>query len=217
MGRTKKVKDEIVKTPSGEHTLGIVTHSEASFEPLDKTDNKKDATRRGTVKVMGETIVVPKAKHKLFDTQVVIGNEQNSFISQALSEYFKFGTCGYRENIKRWDFPLAIGDKMKRHNVYREYFHRLDDGKMIMIDLFNEKTSVKEILRIKAHLEELGFRYTYILGGEVPNDEWKELVFKTRLAKLDPKAKDYPSFYVPKTLEEAKFGGHKDPTPQVGY
>ena len=74
-----------------------------------------------------------------------------------------------------------------------------------MIDVFNKGTSIAEINRIKAHLEAIGFKYTYILGGETMNPE---KIFGVRLKKLNPKSSDYPKIKVPKSLEEAGFIGH---------
>jgi len=78
-------------------------------------------------------------------------------------------------------------------------------AKGIMVDVFDKGTKVSEINRIKAHLETIGFSYTYIIGGD-PMDS--KVFFEKRLAKLDPKSPSYPKISVPKDLTQAGFVGH---------
>jgi len=207
MGRPRKaVAEKVERTPSGEHALGVFDGNKP--EP---TNRLEEIRREKLVESRKPFIGVKPKKRIPFDVQVVVGDEQNSWISTTMANYFGFKTCGYRGPVKRWDFPLSIKDKFKRHEVYREYFFRVN-GKMLMVDLFDKGTPKSEINRIKAHLEALGFQYTYWIGGEdYGNEKQIETVYKDRVAPLDKKSKDYPVIKVPRTLQEANFGGHVNP------
>jgi hypothetical protein len=141
-----------------------------------------------------------KTKSTLFDAQVPEDDDSFSYITQAFCSYFKLGPVGFKSGVTGWNFPKSIKDKTKRHSVKRQYFHQ-----GIMVDVFNKGTKVEEINKIKAHLEAIGFKYTYILGGETLDPE---KIFGKRLAKFDPKSPNYPKIKVPMSLEEAGFVGY---------
>ncbi len=79
-----------------------------------------------------------------------------------------------------------------------------------MVDVFDKGTPIKSILKIKAHLEKLNFKYTYVIGGEegINSEEWVNLVFGKRLQKLDAKEVEKMGIVVPKTQAEADYIGH---------
>lgn len=202
-GKSRK-KPEVVKSENsrGEaHLIGLKKNPRAQVKTgqesleQDAIKAKNEAIEREKSKV----ITKKKPGKELFPVSVEVGNEPNSWISTMMADFFGFTTCGFKENVKRWDFPKAIGDPYKRHIVYRQYFY-----KQIMVDVFDKKTPVKEILRIKAHLEKLGFTYTYVIGGE---EAKAEIIFGERLIKTPKKILE--KVIVPKSLEQAGFAGHQ--------
>jgi hypothetical protein len=208
MGRKRKDRtlevDKTIKPLEGKsgktYISTVIPHnnllSEGMTSRIEELDQEKALERK------------PKGFKKQKDVpsnQLVVNyTEDSAFISEGIAKHFGFESCGFRDGIQRWDFPSAIGDKFKRHKVYRQYFYRVN-GKQVMVDAFNAKTPLSEINRIKSHLESLGFVYTYVIGGE-PFDA--EVVFGERLKPIDVKSKDYVAPRVPKNLEEAKFAGH---------
>jgi hypothetical protein len=138
-------------------------------------------------------------KSKLFDSQVAPDEDHFTWITQMFCDYFKLGPIGFKSNITAWNFPKAIGETKKTHKVKRQYTSR-----GIMVDVFDKGTKLFEINRIKAHLESIGFSYTYVIGGDALDEK---LIFEKRLKKLDPKATDYPKIKVPKDLAQAGFAG----------
>lgn len=138
-------------------------------------------------------------KAKLFDSQVAPDEDHFTWITQMFCQYFKLGPVGFKSNITAWNFPKAIGEVKKTHKVKRQYTSR-----GIMVDVFNKGTKLSEINRIKAHLEAIGFNYTYVIGGDEMDEN---LIFDKRLKKFDPKAADYPKIKVPKDLAQAGFAG----------
>jgi len=138
-------------------------------------------------------------KSKLFDSQVAPDEDHFTWITQMFCNYFKLGPVGFKSNVTGWNFPKAIGETKKTHRVKRQYTSR-----GIMVDVFDKGTKLSEINRIKAHLEAIGFTYTYVIGGDSLDEK---LIFEKRLKKLDPKSADYPKIKVPKDLVQAGFAG----------
>lgn len=212
MGRPRKIKSDTAlnNTPSGKHVFKTVQQGEKvkPEDPIEAKNAEKAQEAKLKAKANANPAIIKQERKvkPIFETQLLKGYEKNSWISNAFEKFFGILTCGYRENVKRWDFPYSIEDKFKRHCVYRQYFY-----KKVMVDIFDKGTPISEIRRIKAHLEALGFTYTYVIGGEegIGSDEWATEVFENRLKPLDPKAQNYPKFHVPTNLEEAKFAGHQ--------
>lgn len=113
-------------------------------------------------------------------------------VSRLLDTFFKLNHPAYTEGISDWNFPHAVGDRTKRHKVGRRYANG------VFVDVFNAETPQAEIDRIKAHMDTLGHRYTYVKGGEDwKADDYGKLVFEERLKPSGKKVK------VPTNLTEA--------------
>jgi len=206
MAKGKGNKDgKTFKSTSGEHLLGVrenpkVKATSRSEKPVDPVQQKNDEIAQERQKVISKV----KPSKANFPIIHVEGDERLNWVSKEMAQFFGFESCGGRDGITRWDFPKAIGDNFKRHTVFRQYAY-----KQIMVDVFDKGTPKKEILRIKAHLENLGYTYTYIVGGEpgdVPMEKYIKLVFTKRMEKSNQALlkKNTP----PQSLSEAGFAGH---------
>ena len=176
-------------------------------DPIQKKDAEIQAEKDKSVL---KTKVKPG--HGVFETKTFTEEETGAFgfLTRAVREHFKLTDAIYKENISRWDFPHAIGDLWKKHTIKRQY---PQPSVKLFIDAFNSKDSQAEINRIKAHMEALGFRYTYFRGGDAVADkdgftskEFMKLLFVDRLKPLDPKTLKEP-VKIPTTLEQAGVNG----------
>lgn len=117
------------------------------------------------------------------DRQYAYGNDKLFYISRAVDNFYGRDHATWKHAVTDWNFPYAVGDKKKTHVVARWYC--VD----VYVDVFDEGTPKSEIERIKAHMEAIGKRYTYTIGGE-KGDKWDnpeelgKLLFEKRLPPL---------------------------------
>ena len=189
----KKKQESLVKTsPSGKHIVAKVENK--AVVALIKGVEKKEP-----IQAKNEEIAKEKASAKqkqagrevLFNTITSMEQEAGkfAFISDAVKKHFKLTEVFYTDKLRRWDFPYEIGSKFKRHTIFRKY-----QQVGLFVDIFDAKTSKAEINRIKAHMDALNLKYTYVLGGDVAfddngfiTDKFCKLLFEERLAPLDVK------------------------------
>ena len=185
-------KNNVVNEETGDKFL------QTTVKPGQKTEAEPIQTAKDEIRHEREQSKFP-TKAKLFDAQVGPDEDHFTWITQMFCEHFKLGPVGFKSNVTAWNFPKAIGEAKKTHKVKRQYTSR-----GIMVDVFDKGTKLSEINRIKAHLEAIGFNYTYVVGGD-PLDA--KLIFEKHLKKLDPKDANYPKIKVPKDLAQAGFAG----------
>ncbi|MDE2102287.1 MAG: hypothetical protein KGL39_33890 [Patescibacteria group bacterium] len=206
----RRKKETAFETPSKRHVSTTVTNEKAN--KLFGNTEKKDP-----IQAKNEEIAKEKARSEkktgikandkvLFETKTYLEEDTNplNYITMAVKEYFKLDSAIFKDWMTRWDFPKDTKEKTKRHKVWRHYCQETVN---ILVDAFDKKTPISEINRIKAHLESIGFKYTYFVGGESYadengriSDEFKKLLFVTRLKPLD---KSKMKMDVPQSLEEA--------------
>ncbi len=141
--------------------------------------------------------------------QAVVGHDTGalSWLTPILCAFFRMVDVGYKKGLRIWNFPPDVDNPKKKHTVMFQYYYQIK-GKYLLIDVFDDNTKDTKIKLIKAWLEALGYRYTYIMGSDTEMaakdpEKFANLVFDTRLKELDRKAKDYPKFKVPQTYAEA--------------
>jgi hypothetical protein len=205
----KAKQSRTFNTPSGKHPVAKAEIPQAQKIVGEKKSNdpiqaKNEAIAKEKEKSQAKTHV--KSNSKLFETQTFQVQETGplEFITRSVKEHFKLTEVHFKENLIRWDFPKKIGSIREAHTVKRIY-----PQVKLYIDVFNAKDPQSEIDRIKAHMEALGLKYTYIKGGDAPVDkdgqiteEFKKLLFDTRLKPIDIKTLKTP-VRVPKNEEEA--------------
>ena len=139
MGRRPGSKNK-VKTDNVE----ISIHENPSVKPTVEADPVQQKNKE-ILKERSKVITKQKPGKQLFHVEVMDGGDERlNWLSKAMAEYFGFASCGFRDGIKRWDFPHSIKDKFKRHIVFRQYAY-----KNIMVDVFDKGTPLAEIKRIK--------------------------------------------------------------------
>lgn len=127
-------------------------------------------------------------------------------------KHFGVQEVAYRKRLRMWNFPPDGDNPKKKHEVMLQFFYQIDE-RFVCLDVFDDKTPQKKIDIIKAWLERIGYRYTYITGSDIPKQsdqkKFSDLVFVQRLKLMNPKDKNYPEFKVPQTYREAglSFGG----------
>ena len=205
MGRRKgsRNKSKTIVTERG-HIAAMGKNPAVQKSSAEKAVAEPIKTKNAAIESERSKVVTKKRPVPLFDVQITDGDEKLNWLSKAMQQHFGFVNCGFRDGIRQWNFPTTIGDKFKRHTVFRQYYYR-----QIMVDVFDKGTSVKEIKRIKAHLEKLGHTYTYILGGEpvgMTMEVYMEEVFGRRMKRSSEAVMN--KVKVPQSLAEANFAGH---------
>jgi hypothetical protein len=142
--------------------------------------------------------------------QFVSGTDSGvlAWLNPMICEQFGLKDVGYKKALRTWNFPPGLDDE-KVHTVYLQSYHQIE-GRYLLIDFFDSGTPTKSIMLIKAWLEKLGYRYTYIIGGDLPkvddvdaHGKFMKLIFEDRLKPMDEKDKNYPKFKIPWTLKDA--------------
>lgn len=209
--KKKPGKSEVFETPSKRHVTAKIqpaevkkiTGQEEKKEPIAAKNAAIAKEKKKSIKQTGV-----KPGKTVFETTTYTEQDISiyAFITLAVKEHFKLTDALFKEWLTRWDFPKSIGDVHKKHKVFRHY---CQPSVNLLIDVFDGKVSFNEINRIKAHLEALGYRYTYFKGGDVyANKEgfmmesFKKLLFVDRLKPVDVKTLKEP-VKVPTSLEQA--------------
>jgi hypothetical protein len=183
--------------------------------PTIETKNQEIKKETALAKALRERINKKSWRGKQQGNQFIIGEDSGilAWLNPLFCAVFGCVDVGYKKNLRIWNFPPDVDNPKKKHTVSFQYFYQLEN-KYVLVDVFNDKTPSAKIRLIKAWLEALGYRYTYFTGADremaMSNAEgFADLIFKKRLAVLDPKAKDFPKFKVPKTYAEANlpYGG----------
>lgn len=203
MAKRTELKDKI-SLKGGEFKVGVKSDPKIKTSSTTKEVSQVDAKKKEIAQDRSKVIAKYKKDKSTFPVIHVESDEQLNWISKEMAGFFGFESCGMQDKITAWDFPHSISNKFKRHIVFREYSY-----KHIMVDVFDKGTPIKEIKRIKAHLENLGKTYTYIVGGEpgdMPMEKYMKLVFGKRLEKSPESL--LKKFQPPQTLAEAGFSGH---------
>jgi len=216
-------KESAVKVTKGGHAAANVNKPPTSTEPT-TTPEQKDvqiqAERKKGKAEMAKNGQKPSRVQQYHNHEV----GPLTWLTRLVCDYFELAAVGFQKMYTVWNFPKDLEDSKKRHRVARKFYHQIE-GKFLMVDLFDANTPMKDILTIKAWMEVLGFRYTFIIGGEGSGDpivvegkktrnkteaeleadmkKFVDLVFVERLKVLDPKGKDYPKFRIPQTYQEA--------------
>lgn len=205
------------ETPNGPVVTGTGTKTKKQKGPA-KTPNEMNK------EILDEKVTGAKRLNQERNSSWRKPNDPNVFLSgqdagilswltPVLCHFFDLADCGYKNLLSIWNFPPDVDDPKKKHKVTRQYYYQID-GKYLLVDVFDTGTSIAKITLIKAWMEALGYRYTYILGGDwdkgPDSKKFLNMVFKDRLKMLDPKGKDYPKFKIPTTFQEAnlEYGGH---------
>lgn len=180
-----------------------ITETKVKQEPIQAKNEEIAKEKAKSVKKTG--IKPGKGVFETFTTNEAEAGK-SAFISEAVKRFFKLTEVLFNENERSWNFPHAIGEKFKRHTVMRRY-----PQVNLFIDVFDANTPKDEINRIKAHMDAIGKKYTYILGGDAAYDEkgfmsdaFLKLVFETRLKPVDPKLLKEP-VNVPVAMERPTF------------
>jgi len=214
-----------VKVTNGGHAAAIATKPDVKTQAATTPSQKNEEIRVERAKGKQE---MEKAGMKPSRTQQYHNHETGplTWITTLVCNHFGLAAVGFQKMYTVWNFPKDLEDKKNRHRVARKFYHQIG-GKFLMVDLFDANTPMKDIMTIKAWMEALGFRYTFIIGGEgvgsdtvtdkdtkktrAKTDEeidadmkkFMKKVFEERLAMMDPKDKDYPKFRIPQTYQEA--------------
>jgi hypothetical protein len=213
-GESVKKKEQTSKTfvtPSEKHMVAKLTDKQSKkiigeSSTKDPIKSKNEAIQNEKKASIKKTGITPNNNE--FDTRV-FAEEDNGpfpFITLAVKQVFKLTEANFKEMISQWNFPHAIGDVHRKHKVYRFY---CQPSVNLLVDVFDARTSQDEINRIKAHLESIGYQYTYFKGGEEYSDadgqiteKFKKLLFEDRVKPVDLKALKKP-LNVPTNLEQA--------------
>ena len=192
-----------------ENLIGTVSPAtEPKGHPTIQSKNKEIQKETAVGKALAKRIQSKSWKGKQDSRQFVVGNDTGmlGWLIPLFCAFFKCEDVGYRKNVSIWNFPPDVDNPKKKHHVMIQTYKQLD-GKYVMIDMFNDKAPMKKITLIKAWLEALGYRYTYLMGTDQnlsgDPDKLASLLFEKRLKVLDSKAKDYPVFKVPLTYRDA--------------
>lgn len=206
-----KEKSFSVKGEKGPIVTGSASKPEEKKEPISNTQEMDRAILNERAKGEFEKKrLVNKSWNKPGEqSQFIVGQDTGLFawLTPMFCEFFGCHDVGYKKNLRLWNFPPALDNPKKKHEVYRQYFYKLNN-KYVLVDAFDDKTPKAKIDLIKAWLESMGYAYTYIIGGDFEKSgadpvKFADLIFGERLAPMKPKAKDYPKFKVPTTYEEA--------------
>ncbi len=216
----KKIKTHASKSREGmEHVTGTATKVKSPpgpQTPMQMSEEIKQETKKGQAEIRKNL----SDKHgksaswrdpKKDGNTFLVGTDSGvlSWLTPVFEYFFEIEAVGYKDGLRIWNFPPDVDDPKKKHAVTRQYYYKID-GKFVLVDVFDAGSDPKKITLIKAWLEALGYRYTYITGEDFKlgqdSPEFLELIFKERLKPLGPKDKDYPKFKIPKDYTEAKLG-----------
>jgi hypothetical protein len=192
-----------------ENLIGTVSPSIAPQGPSTIQSKNEEIKKEASIgKAIAKRIQSKSWKGKQDGRQFVVGNDTGilAWLIPLFCAFFGCEDVGYRKNVTIWNFPPDVDNPKKKHHVMIQTFKQLD-GKYVMIDMFDDKTQAKKIMLIKAWLEALGYRYTYLMGTDQKisgdPDKLAALLFEKRLAVLDAKSGNYPVFKVPLTYRDA--------------
>lgn len=205
MATKTKEKGKTIKTGKG-HVAATVS-PEVKVKGTVQTPQAKNTEIQRERSEGKEKLKGLKARGKVGGTVYLVGEDSGTFawVIELVKKFFKLQDVGYRRNVTRWDFPKDLKNPKKTHSVLRQFFYQID-GKFLMLDFFDDDTPLDKINLIKAWMERLGFRYTYVIGGDDSGDKkYPALILKKRLEPLDPASADYPEFQIPTSYKAAGF------------